>query len=278
MGITSSIVQANDHGEGLFGLVLARRIKARTVVLLRSPSMTRDDYFKYGCHEYDFIAAVGEPFRTNVQAWESRKQVALVPDGVYGDEILPPKEKPRRPPDRVLVIGSPLAWKGWADLTDAVFLMEQEGVLPPTQFDFTGTMPDKRDNDLRLGRLASARFRFLGRVDAFRELVRGYDLVINPSRMETFGMAAVEVVAAGVPLLSSRTGVIEQVIEVPDALFPPSRPDKLARTLARVFCQWEECDFGTRRGQENIRRRFMIDSTVDKLSQAYDELLSGSAP
>jgi len=65
--------------------------------------------------------------------------------------------------------------------------------------------------------------------------VLGYDLVINPSRMESFGTAAIEVLAAGVPLLSSRTGVIEQVQESAEMLFPPHRPEALASALKNVL-------------------------------------------
>jgi glycosyltransferase involved in cell wall biosynthesis len=127
---------------------------------------------------------------------------------------------------------------------------------------------------LKLDRLVHHQCNFLSRVEAFRDLVRSYDLVINPTRMESFGMAALEVIAAGVPLLSTRTGVIEQVLESPDVLFPPNRPDMLAATLKRVLLHWEAIDFGTQRGQENIRARFLIDYTVRRLDEHYRSVLS----
>jgi glycosyltransferase involved in cell wall biosynthesis len=103
--------------------------------------------------------------------------------------------------------------------------------------------------------------------------VRGYDLVINPSRMETFGMAAIEVLAAGVPLLSSRTGVMEQVQDAEEMLFAPARPDQLAFALKHLLQEWPRIDLGVVGCQENIRRRFLIDKTVDRLTAAYDRLL-----
>jgi glycosyltransferase involved in cell wall biosynthesis len=234
--------------------------------------MTRYDYFKYRCNEYDVIAAVGETFRSRVQGWDSTRQIAVISDGIFADEIGPPKPKAPAPPQRILVVGSPIEWKGWADLTEALYLLEQENAISELQFDFTGAMPDPAKNDLKLGRLNKTRCNFIGRVNAFRALVLDYDLVINPSRMETFGMAAVEVVAAGVPLLSSRTGVIEQVLDQPDILFPPGRPDLLAGILKHAFSHWDDINFGIDRGQSNIRARFLVDQAAMKLNSAYERL------
>ncbi len=63
------------------------------------------------------------------------------------------------------------------------------------------------------------------------ELTREYELVINASRGETFGMAAIEVIAAGISLLSSRTGVIEKVIENEGLLFEPHIDPTVNRLL-----------------------------------------------
>jgi glycosyltransferase involved in cell wall biosynthesis len=269
--IRPRIVQANDHTEGLLGLAIARRLDARSAVFLRSAAMTRDDYDKYRCGDYDFVATVSGNFRDRMLSWAPEQDVAVVPDGIYADEIEPPR--PKAPlPRRVLVVGSPAGLKGWADLAEALARLEADGVLPAMQFDFAGSAPDPAQNDLRLERLKTVRCQFLGRVEAFRDLVLGYDLVINPSRMETFGMAAIEVLAAGVPLLSSRTGVIEQVLEQPDVLFPPMQPDRLAAVLKNVLQNWTDIDFGVARAQDNIRSKFLIDHTASKLNDAYEML------
>ena len=268
------IVHANDHLEGLMGLKLAAALGARSAIFLRSPGMTRDDYFKYRCNDYGLIAAVGDELQARTQAWDPGRRIELVHDGIEGDEFAPPMPKAPKPPGRILVIGSALDWKGWADLTEALYLLEREKALPPTNFCFTGDEPAISANDLKLSRLTSMRCNFLGRVEAFRDLVRGYDLVINPTRMESFGMAAIEVLAAGVPLLSSRTGVIEQVQEREEMLFPPSRPAALAAALQHLLTNWNTVDFGVARAQENIRSRFLIDHTVARIAAAYERLLA----
>lgn len=270
-GLRPTIVHANDHQEGLLGLKLAAHFGARTAMFLRSPKMTEDDYRKYRCGEYEFISAVGDEFRARAQGWERRRKIELIHDGIYADEFGPPKPKAPRAPDRVLVVGSPLDWKGWADMTAGLAILEEKGVSLPAAFDFTGVKPDPANNDLKLERLKKTRCNFLGRVEAFRELVLGYDLVINPSRTETFGMAAIEVLAAGVPLLSSRSGVIEQVL-APGLLFATHDPASLAAALETVLTRWNETDFGVAQAQAAIREKFLVDRAVQKLEAAYLDL------
>ncbi|MCW5675928.1 MAG: glycosyltransferase family 4 protein [Xanthobacteraceae bacterium] len=268
-----AIVFANDHQEGLLALSLAKRFGAKTAILLRSPGMRREDYDKYRCGSFDHVSAIGDELAARVQAWEPSKKVHVAYDGVFGDEFLPPQEKPAQAPSRILAIGSPLAWKGWADLVEALAILEQQGKLPKLQMDFTGAMPAVGDNDLKLSRLENVQCSFLGRVEKFRELVREYDLVINPSRMETFGMAAVEVLAAGVPLLSSRTGVIEDVHTNPAMLFEAANPASLAQALRGVLEGWSGMDFGVTPAQRNIRRKFMIDHAAAALDASFNALV-----
>lgn len=267
-----AVVFANDHQEGLLALSLTKRFGAKSAILLRSPGMRQEDYVKYRCGSFDHIRAIGDELTARVQAWEPAKKIIAAYDGVFEDEFLPLKEKLALAPSRILAIGSPLVWKGWADLVEALTMLEQQGVLPKLHVDFTGAMSATGDNDLKLSLLANVECNFLGRVERFRELVREYDLVINPSRMETFGMAAIEVLAAGVPLLSSRTGVMEDVQTNPAMLFEPATPASLAQALRHLLENWSEMDFGIAPAQRNIRQKFMIDHAAAALEEALKEL------
>ena len=272
LNLKPAIVHANDHWEGLLGLKLAGEMCARSAIFLRSPGMTREDYFKYECHKYDLIAAVGDELQARVKEWDPSRDIHLIHDGICENEFAPPKPKAIAFPEKILVIGSPLDWKGWADVVEALALLEREDIVPDLQLDFTGDAPEPAKNNLGLERLRKGRRIFLGRVEAFRELVLGYDLVINPSRMESFGMAAVEVLALGVPLLSSRTGIIEQIIEQPEFLFSPRQPADLARALRNLIQNWPHLHFYPAQSQQRIREKFMIDRTVENVCAAYKTL------
>jgi glycosyltransferase involved in cell wall biosynthesis len=77
---------------------------------------------------------------------------------------------------------------------------------------------------------------FAGRVDARRlaELRRDAALALAPSRCaETFGLAAAEAMAAGLPVVASRIGALPEVVPG-QWLVPPGDPVALASAIERV--------------------------------------------
>jgi glycosyltransferase involved in cell wall biosynthesis len=88
----------------------------------------------------------------------------------------------------------------------------------------------------RLEALAGGGARFVGRVDQaeLEVLRRGASVALAPSRSaETFGLAAAEAMAAGVPVAGSRIGALPDL--VPDAwLAPPGDAAALAERIVRL--------------------------------------------
>jgi glycosyltransferase involved in cell wall biosynthesis len=54
--------------------------------------------------------------------------------------------------------------------------------------------------------------RFLGKMDAVEELLSVCDLFVMPSEKESFGLAALEAMACEVPVISSNTGGLPELI------------------------------------------------------------------
>jgi glycosyltransferase involved in cell wall biosynthesis len=95
------------------------------------------------------------------------------------------------------------------------------------------------------GRIAAAapQARLLGRVSRgeLRDLVGGAAVALAPSRAaETFGLAAAEAMAAGVPVVASRVGALPELVPEED-LVTPGDADALATALRR---RWRDAGAG----------------------------------
>ena len=77
---------------------------------------------------------------------------------------------------------------------------------------------------------------------------------------------------AGVPLLSSRTGIIEEVVEREFLLFKPEDPHDLAGALTFLMEKWACLEFGVEGMQRCILEKYNIDRSVKTLLKAYRKM------
>jgi len=101
--------------------------------------------------------------------------------------------------------------------------------------------------------------------------VAASDVVALPYRSATGSGIAQVAFGGGVPVIATRTGGLEEVVEegVTGLLVPPSSPDALARAVERYFD--ESLGPRLREGVERARSRFTWESLVDALLRLAEE-------
>jgi glycosyltransferase involved in cell wall biosynthesis len=114
--------------------------------------------------------------------------------------------------------------------------------------------------------------RFVGRVDDARlaELRAGAALAVVPSRSaETFGLAAAEAMAAGLPVAGSRVGALPELLEE-EGMAPPGDAQALAEAIERVR--------GDPGAGERARERIRALCAPEVLAGRLAEIYGGASP
>ena len=115
--------------------------------------------------------------------------------------------------------------------------------------------------------------RFLGKVESVGDVLRGSDLFLLPSSTESFGLAALEAMACGVPVVASAVGGLPDVVEdgTTGFLVPVGDVGAMANralqileptTLARM-----------RRAAAEHALKFSADHVVPQYEALYNEVL-----
>jgi glycosyltransferase involved in cell wall biosynthesis len=127
---------------------------------------------------------------------------------------------------------------------------------------------------------AGERVIFAGGQTDMAAWTRALDLAILPSIREAQGIALLEAMAAGVPVVASAVGGIPETIRdrVDGLLVPPANPDAQAAAVIRL-----SQDVGLRRdlalaGRRRVEDRFDIVESVHRMESVYVEELARTAP
>ena len=123
--------------------------------------------------------------------------------------------------------------------------------------------------------------RFAGEVphDQVPHHMAGMDIFVMPSvhESETFGVAAVEAQAMGIPVVATRIGGIpEAVLENRSALLvPPRDPDALSRAVVRLIEDPALRRSMSEEGRRFVERRYDWRRNAGRVEALYERLLSG---
>jgi N-acetyl-alpha-D-glucosaminyl L-malate synthase BshA len=146
----------------------------------------------------------------------------------------------------------------------------------PATLVLVGDGPERDAAEHEVDRLGFKRdVRFLGKVDNVADVLRGGDLFLLPSATESFGLAALEAMACGVPVVASAVGGVPEVVTDGEtgALAPAGDvAEMIERSLAILKDPAEH-----ERLKRNAAARaleFAAERVVPRYEQLYQDLLA----
>jgi N-acetyl-alpha-D-glucosaminyl L-malate synthase BshA len=136
-----------------------------------------------------------------------------------------------------------------------------------------GEGPERASTEARARELGVADvMRFLGRRDDFEGMLAQADAFVLPSESESFGVAALEALAAGVPVFGYRVGGVPEVVtSETGALVPRGDVDALARAIRDGL---PSRDALGRAGRERALASFRSDQIVARYDSYFHGVLA----
>ena len=276
---------ARAHAMSAF---LGRARQARRVVTRRMDYPLRGGWYVRWLYNrtVDAVVAISEGVRAVLVAGGvEAARIHVIPSGVEAEgfatsDAVRAAERARRglAADEfvVAVIAALEERKGHAVLLDAVAALAADlrlRVLCAGTGSRAAALAARRDA-LGLG----ARVAFLGQVRDVAGLLAASDVVVMPSLQEGLGVAALEAMAAGRPLIASRVGGLPEVVgdEVGGLLVEPGDAPALAAALRRLATDPAAAQALGTAGQARVRARFSMEAMAGATLALYRRLTETS--
>lgn len=166
--------------------------------------------------------------------------VRVIPNFVNLEEYHPDPNASRHslaPPDHK-VITHISNFREVKRVRDVVRIFARIRKAMPANLIMVGDGPDRGEAEKEAEKLGvSESVKFLGRFDRVASILQASDLFLLPSQTESFGLAALEAMACGVPPVASRAGGLPEVIDdgISGILEPPGSVEAMGRRSVELL-------------------------------------------
>jgi N-acetyl-alpha-D-glucosaminyl L-malate synthase BshA len=122
------------------------------------------------------------------------------------------------------------------------------------------------------------RIHFLGKQDDVHDLLPLADLMLMPSQMESFGLAALEAMASSVPAIATSVGGVPELIDdgVNGLLFPVGDVDSMAEAAIDLLQNPTRLAEMATSARQTAQKHFCSTSIITLYEQFYEEILAQS--
>jgi len=119
------------------------------------------------------------------------------------------------------------------------------------------------------------RVHFLGKQESVNELLPLADLMLMPSELESFGLAALEAMACRVPTIATKVGGVPELIEdgVDGRLFPVGDVEAMAEASADLLLNPEKLEAMAAAARKTAQKRFCASKIIPVYEQYYERVL-----
>jgi N-acetyl-alpha-D-glucosaminyl L-malate synthase BshA len=148
----------------------------------------------------------------------------------------------------------------------------------PAQLILVGDGPDRSAAEWLAHDLGiHSNVHFMGKQERVNELLPLADLMLMPSELESFGLAALEAMACKVPSIATSVGGVPELIDdgVTGLLYPVGDVDAMALGALSLLNDRERLEAMREAGRKNAQKRFCSSLVVPHYVRYYEAVLGG---
>jgi len=164
-------------------------------------------------------------------------------------------------------------------VTDVVKVFARVAKQVPAQLVLVGDGPDRSAaewlaHDLEI----NDKVHFLGKQERVNELLPLADLMLMPSQLESFGLAALEAMACRVPTIATRVGGVPELIDdgISGLLFPVGKVDEMADGVIQLLKDRERLEIMRDAARRTARTRFCATLVLPLYLKYYQQVLDAA--
>lgn len=161
-------------------------------------------------------------------------------------------------------------------ISDVIHIFNRVQQNMPCRLMLVGDGPDRYEASLLSEKLGiKDRVHFLGNHDDILEVLQGADIFLMPSEKESFGLAALEAMSCGIPVVASRTGGIPELVKHGDTglLYTVGDVEGMARGCLEILTRPEVCHRFSSASRIRAVEKFHTSIIIPQYEEMYKSML-----
>ncbi len=241
---------------------------------------------RFGIEESDGVTAISNYLREKtIQEFHPRREIEVIPNFVNCDVYTPLGQEEREAGrrrfaedgEKILVHLS--NFRPVKRTADVVRIFARLARHIPARLLMIGDGPDRSAAEWIAHRKGiQDRVHFMGKLGSVSEILPLADLLLMPSELESFGLAALEAMACRVPSIATRVGGVPELIEdgVTGRLFPVGDVDGMAAAAVELLSDPDRHEAMAEAARHTARTRYCASKILPLYERFYEQVLGVS--
>lgn len=238
---------------------------------------------RFGIDESDGVTAISNYLREKtVQEFGVKREIQVIPNFVNCDVYTPLSEETRskgrsqfaESGEKILLhLSNFRPVKRAVDVVEIFARVERE---IPARLILVGDGPDRSQAEWLARKMKiQDRVHFLGKQAGVSELLPLADLMLMPSELESFGLAALESMACKVPAIATRVGGVPELIEdgVDGRLLAVGDVEGMARAAIELLSDNQRYEAMATAARQTAQKRYCASRIIPQYEAFYERVL-----